>query len=149
MSGSLDHSPADIVRRLLISLGLGTAPSDGDSWPIAVAQEPDTPDNCITVYGTTGRGYGRHQTDGEVQGDYGIQLRVRSQTHSVGWARANALAECLDKTINLDAITIGESTYTVYSIGRSSPDVLELGKERGTQRYLFTINAVCGIRQTA
>ena len=59
MSGSLAHLPEDIVRYLLIDLSVGTLPSDVDDWPIYATQEPDKPDNVITVYGTEGNKHGR------------------------------------------------------------------------------------------
>jgi hypothetical protein len=54
MSGSLDHFPADIIRQLLIDLGVGLDVTATD-WPAFSQKEPDSPDNVITVFDTMGR----------------------------------------------------------------------------------------------
>ncbi len=148
MSGSLSHSPADIVRRLLIDLSQGTDPSDGGSWPIFTGAESDTPDNAITIYDAASILGGRTQIDGEVQEHYGFRVRVRAVSHAVGDAKARAIAIVLDETVYQDTVTIGAIQYLVQAVSRKS-GVLRLGKEvPGSRRHLFTINAVVALRQT-
>lgn len=150
MSGALNHSPADIIRRLLVTLGKGVLPSAGttSNWPIGLV-ESDKPDNCITVYDTAGYQDGRLMVDGEQQEHPGVQIRIRSATRDVGYAKANAIAEALDKSVYDNALTIGSDEYLVHSVSRTGT-VIDLGDEVGiSKRRLFTINAVVTLRKTS
>ena len=148
MSGSLANSPAEIVQQLLVDLSLGTLPSVGGSWPIYQGREPSTPDKVITVYGTSGKLQGRLHPTGDQQIQHGFQVRVRATTHSVGQAKANAIAVALDQDVLRDIVTIGSNVYVVYAVTRTS-DVIPLGKESPTsKRNLFTLNATVSLRQT-
>lgn len=147
MPSSLLHSPADIIRTMLIDLSLGTAPSDSLTWPVYVSQEPSLPDNCITVYDTTGTDDGHTQPDGELQERHGIQVRIRSVDHPTGWTKSRAIAVALDEEVYRELVTIGASLYRVHAIARS-PGPISLGKQTpDTKRDLFTINATVSVRQ--
>jgi hypothetical protein len=145
----LDHTPSDVVRRLLIDLGQG---SDGGTWPVYSTNEPDSPDDCITVYDTTGRDYGRDHL-GERSEHPGIQVRIRASDAYDGFKKAQAVAVAMDRvvrqTVDLDALVgTGITQYFVYEISRTG-NVLPLGKEMpASERTLFTINAVVTLRQT-
>jgi len=147
MSGHLEESPADIIRQLLVDLSLGTEPSADGSWPIHSTQEPDQPDDCITVYDTEGTQDGRSMIDGERFIHFGFQVRVRHAKHETGYHKADDIAMALDKTVYQNTVTIGANTYLVHAVSRKSGP-LALGREPGTGRVLFTINAVASIRQT-
>lgn len=146
MSGSLTHSPAEIIRQLLIDLGVGTA---SGSWPVKFATEPDNPDNVITVYNAAGRSSGRVQNGGERQEHHGFQVRVRSTSESVGYVKARVIAVALDENVLLTTVTVDSSTYRIQSISRTG-DVISLGKNHPTTNLnLFTINALASLRQTS
>lgn|SRR3990167_993558 len=143
--GPLIHSPADVLRRVLITLGHGVNPPL-TTWPIYAAGEPNTPDNCITVYDTEGRNDGRSMIDGEQWEHYGVQVRIRSTTHKVGYAKAQAIAEALDQEIYDEVETIDTTTYLLHSVSRTSR-VLALGKDTpNSKRTLFTINALVSLK---
>ena len=155
MSGSLNHSPAHIIRDLLVALGLGTDPDDNTSWPIYVSQKPDTPDSMIVVRDTTSYMHGRTAIDGITQEHYGIAIDIRDANPKDDWVKSNALAVALDQTIDKNDVTIedtdgtGSSTYKVYTVSRVSGPFSH-GKETPTsKRNLFTINAKVALRQTA
>lgn len=151
MPGSLAHSPADVVRRLLIALGHGTAPSASGLWPIYHPDMPNAPDNAIVVRDTEGVNHGRAGPDAERAEHYGVQVLVRSNADddTDGWVKANAVAIALDEDAFDASVTIGASTYCVYTINRTGP-VIPLGKELPpSKRYLFSINALASIRQSA
>ena len=103
MSGLLAHSPAAIVRQLLIDLAIG---SEAASWPVYATSEPDEPDACLTVYDTAGRLQGRTHPDGEVQGLDGVMIRVRAADAESGWAKANAVAIALDEDVYDAAVAL-------------------------------------------
>ena len=155
MSGTLTHSPADVVRNLLIDLGLGTAPADGGAWPVYVAQEPNSPDSVITVYDTSGILDGRFMVSGEVQENHGFQVRVRCANTWRGYEKAQEIAVALDESTSLKTVSVGDDagtgdqTYTVYAVSRKG-GVISLGKDTPrTKLNLFTINAVVSLRQIA
>ena len=152
MPGTLTHSPGDVVRWLMVSLGLGADPTvtPYGSWPVFQAVEPsglNVPDNCLTVYDTAGRDGGREQVQGERSEHHGIQVRVRSATHNVGYTKARALAVAFDQTVYQNNVTISSQRYLVHCLTRTS-DVLYIGFEAPTsKRTIFTINAVAALWQ--
>lgn len=154
MSGNLTHSPADVLRHCLISLGYGVIPSVSAVWPIFCDSEPDKPDNCITLYNTQGKESGRTMTDGERQEFPGFQVRVRCVNPVDGFAKARAIAVALDEEVYDEGVTVNPDTgsttsenYLLHSVSRSS-QVIPLGKETPTsKRNVFTVNGVFSLRQ--
>ena len=150
MSNSLENSPADVVRWLLIQLGLGTNPEDEKNWPVEVSNEPDKPDNLITVYDTAGITDGRVQRTGETAEHRGVMFQIRGTSQPVAWGKAEEIKTVIDESVVNSTVIIGAGTagkeYVVFSITRHSGPV-SLGREPGTNRFLFTINAVVALRQ--
>lgn len=143
------HSPADVVRWLLIGLGVGTDPSLSSAWPINADKEAATPDNVITIYDTAGRDDGRSMIDGELFYHYGLQVRVRAVDHVTGWPKADQIRVTMAQQVYGNSVTIGTSTYRVHCIAKIG-EVLRLGQEVGSsKRSLFTINATVALRQTS
>lgn len=148
MAGTLAHSPAHILQRLIIDLGLGSLPPSL-AWPVYIGSEPDgtnIPDNVITVYNTDWRDHGRTMTDGHRQGMEGFQVRVRSQTQPVGYNKAHAIAIALDEQVYQRIVTIDGVSYLVHAISRSG-GVLDLGKMQGSSRNLHTLNGFVSLTQ--
>lgn len=139
------HSPADVVSRVLIALGLGSDPANNEAWPVFVSAEPGDPDNCLTLFDTPWRGDGRSMIDGEAWHHHGFQVRVRSATHKEGFARASAIHEGLDQDVHDDIVTLDGTRYLVHAV--SGTNILCLGKNvPHTKRSLFTINGLTTIR---
>lgn len=141
MPGTLNHSPADIMRYLLIQAGAGVNPTVSTiNWPIYVANEPSLPDNCITLFDTMGEIDSKNHIDGKVVEHHGFQIRVRAENHSVGYVKANSLSQLIDTELYRESVTIGSSDYCIHSIRRMT-DVIPLGTESPTsKRCIFTIN---------
>jgi hypothetical protein len=147
VSQNLTHSPADVIRRLLIALGVGTDPDALGEWPIFASGEPAVPDNCITLYDTAGAGGGRMMVNGELVSFDGIQARVRASTHPVGWKKADEIQTAFAMDVYNETVVLESVTYRVFSISRIG-DVLALGKESPTsKRSLFTVNATVAMEQ--
>src|SRR5262245_53276067 len=146
MSGALNHSPADALRKALVALGLAAEPP-ATTWPAYATVEPDLPDNAITVFDTAGRDRGRDMVANNRVIHHGIQVRVRSATHVVGYAKANAIAVALD-SLYQRAVTIDLSTYLIHDVSRTG-DVLALGKNLADRRSVFTINALLTVKKIA
>lgn len=143
---TLSHSPADILRWALIGLGVGSSPATNSSWPMFVSNEPDMPDNCITLFDTVGRSNGRLMVTGELVDMLGVQVRVRADSHTTGYARSAAIRKVMAEDAYLKRVTIGAVTYLLGSVNNIS-QIMVLGKDEKTnRRSLFTINAVVAVR---
>ena len=147
---SLQTSPAYILASYIVenSIGFMTNPVNEDDWPLYISYMPDGSDiktNCGSVYDTSGLKDGRLM-EGQVIQHYGIQLRIRCDTHTTGWAKAEAIASALDAIVN-DTVTIGSVEYRIYNVSRSGP-VISLGMEEGTkERRLFTVNFIVTMKR--
>lgn len=155
MAGALEHSPSLVIKHLLIDAGLGTDPmvSIGAAWPVYRGREPDRPDDLLKVMDTVGRDFGYSQPDSERQENHGIQVTVRAADYGTGYRRAREVALFLDTVTKerVDIETVGTGSadvaYTIHSVVRTS-DIIPLGSDTpGGKRQLFTINALCSIRQ--
>lgn len=149
MANYLDHTPADVVRQILIDLGLGTGLPATDSdplaaWPVYKGLEPSAPDDVVTVYNTAGRPDARDMF-GKLYTSYGIQLRVRAADPDDGWLKADAIRTGLAE-IARRHVTVESTAYFIQCFNRIG-DVLELGRDAPTtNRQLYTINPTVRIR---
>lgn len=150
MSESLAHSPAQIVAQLLVNLSIGTAPADDGSWPVYDTGLPDTPDNAICVYDTTGTLDARLMQTGEWNEHHGINLRLRTTDHQTGVTKVNAMAVALDTTVNHTTVSMASPTavYDVETMSRKSGP-FDNGPEPTSGRRIFTVNYVASIRQVS
>ena len=154
---TLAHSPANVIRWLLVDKGLGTSPRLVLSWPVWTAGEPKVPDNVITVYDTQGTDEGAVMVGprGELQGHYGFLVRVRAKDQPTGWAKANAIRASLSEDVYDNTVVvpawqgIAGATYTVENCAGVG-HVLSLGVNVENEKtWLFTVNAVATINQVA
>lgn len=149
MSLPLLHSPSDIIRALVIDLGLGADPDSGGQWPVYVASEPSMPDNTITLTDTTPQYDMRAMVDGETSFHYAFQLRVRGSSHPVGQNKIDAVRVALDEQIYANALTLDTAQYVVYNFAKSG-GVLYLGTDvPNSKRSLFTLNGYIALRRLA
>ena len=134
-------SAAEIIRSMLVDLGLGTDPSSQGLWPIFVSNEPNRPDNCITIYDTASSDDGRSMVDGELFSHEGLQVRVRSVDYPTGYTKANSIRTALAKSINFRTTYIDSQGYLVYCCSKIG-NVLPIGTEQTSKRQLFTLNCL-------
>lgn len=145
MSGPLDHFPADIIRQLLIDLGVSFDVTATD-WPSFSQKEPDNPDNVITVFDTMGRDLGRTNPDMVRSERYGIQVRVRGGDVDATGVRARSVAMTLDSVVRRP-VTIDTTSYLVLSFVRTGP-VLRLGIDAPSSgRWIFVVNGLASLRK--
>ncbi len=150
VSDSIQTSPAYVLASYIIdqAIGVMTDPDDGLDWPLYVSYSPDHQEaktDIGTVYDTTGLKDGRFM-EGPVVQHYGVQLRIRSDLHTIGWAKAEAIAVALDAVHNQN-ITINAVEYQIQNVSRTSP-VISLGIEKGTKnRRLFTVNFMVTLKR--
>lgn len=139
------HSASEIIAALLVARGLGSVPvsvSPQSEWPVYIEDEPSDPDNVVTVYLTSSDDHGRVM-EGERQVHFGVQIRIRSTTFSVGHLKARAIALDLDEVYQQN-VMVADQSYTVHSVNRTT-DVTSIGPELDSHRRLFTINALVSI----
>ena len=152
MSGQLTNSTAEVVRALLISLGLGNMPLDNSAVvnPILVSMETETPDELTTIYDTPGIVDARRMNDGLVVEKSGIQLRVRGTVPPTTYARASALVSGLDLAAYplVVSVTVASVTkqYSIQNVSRKGT-INNLGREQKSNRPVFTVNYVVCVKQ--
>lgn len=134
------RAPADIIRQLLIDLGLGAATGD---WTIYVSFFPDTPDKAICIYDTAGIFDGRLMENGFRIEHPGIQIQVRAQIYPDLWDKANTIATTLDAQMGTEVIMESAEAYTIHNISRTGA-ILPIGieEEGDRRRHYVSINAV-------
>ena len=146
MPGLLTHSPADVIRHMLISMGHGVlrSTSPNGSWPIFVGNESDSPNNAVSVFDTRGRTHGATHVDGQYHEHHGIQVLVRAETYPVGWTKADQIRNALEVSMYQEQVTISGTRYSIHSVARDRVGgVLALGKDKSdSKRSLFSINAL-------
>lgn len=145
MPYGLKHSPAQILAKHLVAMGLGTTPTTDSSWPINYDNEPGRPDAVITVYDTPGSLF-RNDPFGQRNEHNGIQIKIRAGTHSVGYEKADAIATALDNWTNVVTVLIDTSIYCLAMVRRTSP-VIRMGPEGNTTRRGYTVNALVYVRK--
>ena len=148
---NLAFAPAAIVRQLLVDLGLGFNPVGGDQatldWSCFYGQEPDRPDECITVFTTEGQDDGRSMMDGEIWHHYGIQIRLRARDERTGYAKLSGIRKTLSQGVYRRQVTVGPNVFQIQC-GAKFSSVLPLGKDISTsKRQLFTLNLIAWIDQ--
>ena len=153
MSIPLDDSPAEIVRQLLIDLGVGVGlAADGytplGAWPVYTDVEPTTPDNALTVYDTTPRSRARSMIDGEQVMGWGVQVRVRATDKPTGRDKAEAVRIAFNETVYHNAVYYNSHVYVVYTASRTN--LLRLGLDgSASKRFLHTVNTEVTLREIA
>jgi len=143
-----DHSPADVLRWLLIDLGVLGMPPAAGAWPGHCNFEPSVPDECVTLYDTVGNDDGREMNSGKLYNHPGVQVRVRSKSIPSGHSKASQIRTALAESINVSRISIDGVTYLVQAVTRIG-QVIPIGRETQTStgRFVHTVNATLSLRK--
>jgi len=150
MSGLLNHTPADIVRHLLMSFGIVSLPEDSEAWPMFYKFLPDgeeVPDEVTCIYDTAGLIEGRTQNDGETIKAHGINITVQSIDGAVAYVKAVAICNAFDVRVRRNLVQIGQDEYGVSVINQTG-DILPLGRNMTAKhrRHSCSINAIAVLR---
>ena len=171
MSVPLYDSPASILSNLLFVLGQtwGTSygitlshppiasQNDNTAWPVYYSNEPDRPDNCVTVYDTDNQDDGRSHVDGEGYFHYGFQVRVRAtnsagfNAHDVGYRQGQIIQKLLEEQTkdvpihpDVNGVFSPLARYKVLACTRLS--LRSLGADvTNTKRRIFVLNGFAAI----
>ncbi len=141
-------SPAEVLYRVMVDLGLGSGGVGSEDWPIFIGFMPEAPDEALCVYDTAGRQDGRIMSNGEQIIHPGIQIRIRGKVYSTTRAKAENIARILSeqKRRLVEPETGVFKTLMNFS---QTGDILSLGieAEDPRRRHHFTINAIATITQ--
>lgn len=151
MSGQINHPPERIIQQLLVDLGgLVIDPGDIGSWPCYVGIMPETPDNCVSVSGTTGEVQGREMVGGVMVEKYGFQVRIRANGPVDGYVKGARIQQAMNQNVLRTPVTVmdesGTATtdYIVQAITPKGP-VVRLGQEGSSRRHVHTINSIVSL----
>ena len=133
----MNHSPAEILRQLLIDQGLGTSSS---AWPVFVNNMPETPDNCISINDTESVESRRNPVTGDTAVVHGVQVMVRGGTFPLARAKVLAIHEALDRDVLRTAVAVAGTGYVVQAVSRIGAGI-PLGTDGASKRHLWSINA--------
>lgn len=162
MSGLLLHSQSDVALQAFIDAGLLSNPATQDSegipagaWPGYEGIDPDSPDEVVVFKDAAGRGEMSDANSGITARHLGLQLTIRGRTKQSSAVKANALQHAME---NLDPalgvvlfglnVTMADDG-TVYRLNNFADvgDVLPVGYEEGTNRFIHTINVTVTMRK--
>lgn len=146
------HSPADVIRYMLIEKGHGVLPStnvDNNPWPIYVDQQPayglNVPEEIVVIYNTQGQQFGRLHNSGRIPTHPGFQLLVRSKGSQSGYNKSVELETALNEDVFRESVLIAPfdspvSEYLVQSCQQRT-SILPIGEDRDNQNlYLHSLN---------
>lgn len=153
MSGLLVDSPAAVVANALVAIGLSvqqflpTPSTPLVDWMTYIDNEPNVPDNCITVYNTVGIIDYQTHPDAETCLHEGIQIRVRSVDEPTGYTKANRIAVLLMSSVNGMKVAVGMNSYLLQAAIQKGPINALYRESAPSRRRVFTINYVVALRQ--
>ncbi len=144
----LTHSPAQIVAKLLVDLGVATGPGGTALWGAFTSTLPDRPDNVIAVKNTTGVDESDLLvTVGGTDQHYGVQIMVRAVDEPTCWLKADAVRQALRGVLQR-GVSIDSSRYIVPAVASLSPPI-GAGMDRpASNRVMYTLNPTLAITQT-
>jgi hypothetical protein len=146
-------SPARVIAKFLVDRGIVVAPANPPQpWQVQVTEEPDKPDNTITVYNTGANTFGRLMRSGDRTEKPTVQIRLRALNDKDGYAKGQAIQNTLDKVglaTSLGGlvwvyVTVDSVRYTLQAVHITTP-LTYIGEEEKNARLLYTINALMTI----
>lgn len=152
MTGTLYHSPAEIITQLVIDLGIADGPETDDGltgWTVFPIQMEEDPDDAIQVTDTSGYMHGRSHVTGIVGEHYGIQILVRgSEDISAPYKKLKSIMSLFDEEVQRETVILLDDdnsvnrNYRVNAITRKST-VVPAGNDG--RRYFWAANVVASI----
>jgi hypothetical protein len=97
-----------------------------------IASEPATPNDCVTVYDTSGSMARALDRDNKLYFS-SVQVRVRDHDYREGWDKINDIREYLDAKVGTT------QNETLYVMIRATSDPQFLTRDEN-QRFIFSIN---------
>lgn len=142
---AFSHGVNEVIAQVLVDSGI-TNVYNSAIWPTFVGDEPDSPDQVVTVYNTTPVKNGRVMNSGEVLLHWGIQIRVRSLTPKPGFVKLHAICDYLDGLAHKYVSMPDDSEYDIHAMSNQN-GVLDLGKEQLTRMNIHVANYLVALTQ--
>jgi hypothetical protein len=148
MTGKIDHGPADILRQLLLNMGVLRIHTSAQ-WPSFAGLMPDTPDSLIVVMATTPLIQGRLMTNGEMIYKPAVQVLGRGIDREALWLQIMNVHDALTK-IKRSPVTYKAIQYRIDNASISSGPVdLGIEKDSPRRRFFASVNAILTIARVA
>ena len=142
----MNHSPAEIMAKHLIDVGLGVADPDAEG-AVFFGHRPDKPDACICVYDTAGTMDGRIQQTGEAIQHPGLLIQTRALKYVDAGRLARRIEAHVDTIHRQQISPDGYHQYLLHAVSRTSP-AFSAGQERDkTRRHLFSVNMIVTVEE--
>ena len=138
-----NHTPAEILRKVLIDAGEVSLPSQNDVWPMFVSGLDSSPNDALAIYDTVGTEDGSIQPTGETKRHPGWQVRCRSVDYRTAYRKLAKIANFFD-TLAQVALTLDADQYTLHSVYQSS-NIVHLVVRDEQAREHFTFNGTVAI----
>lgn len=147
--GALRDSPAFVIQQYLINtVSLFSSPEDGSPWPLYISSLPDSEKlkgDIGAIYDRVGIANGRLMSTGKNIDHPGFQIILRAIDYQEGWKRGVDVVSALE-TVFRYPITIGENSYVIENITKTTP-FSSVGIEPGTKRrHVFTVNYIITLK---
>lgn len=152
----MESSPADILRKYFVDLGLAIPSSpestDPSTWPIITGAMPTSAhDNYLALMNAGAIRQGRLHVTGQRVVRPKVLIGIRSQNEAGGWEKGRSLEDVLDKIGARAPKGIGPITVTINSVAYliTAANVIgsltRIGQEETNRRQLYTINVALTI----
>lgn len=144
MTGSLNHSPAEILYQFLVDSDVIGDHTDA-SWPSFVNNNPPELDSFIMIKDTAGRTQGKIQVTSETVMKYGVQVVTTSDQLS-SFRKMDEIKEALE-TVLRELVTIDSDSYTIQAVALSSP-IIAMGKDLPeANAFKHSLNVLVSVRR--
>ena len=152
MTGTLYHTPAEIIAQLLIDLGLANGAEEDEAltgWVVFAIHKPETPDQAILLTDTAGRLHNREMVRGITGEHYGIQVLTRSaEDPATSYKRLKLIFEYFDTQVLRELVILEDEstellhTYRVNAITKTGPPIPSGNDGR---RFFYAGNVITSI----
>lgn len=138
------YSASDILVELLVQAGqlariTSGQPVNASLFAGYAGDEPDKPDNTVTIYDTDAGNNYRSFVDLKTGGPSGVQVRVRGTTHRIAYSKISEINDYLAQVVRR-GVSIETEYYMVDGCSNIG-NIIGLGRESPqSQRHLFTLN---------
>lgn len=155
IGNTLAHSPAEVLRQLIIDLNQGSWPNLDSDWPVYTRQKPNEPDNLILTTTLGSVPHGRNFVTGESRLHFGAEVLVRSiRTNSTGtggytsgYEKIGLVCLALNTQVFNRIVYVSSYTYTVHAMVQTG-DISDQGADNAdNERYLFSVSYTMAITQ--
>lgn len=111
------HSPADILRNLMVNLGTCSLPTSNAEWPCYLDYYPVDPIQVIVFTDTKAKRGGRIMRTGEVYDFPGVQAFIRSSDQQLAWRKCFLLCAMFDSIVS-QIVPIGDNSYVLENVSK-------------------------------